>query len=417
MLSRGELLWVRFCYHTTTYHEVHLPSADRLTRFVLLPELKLKKWHKLKTASNLIEAEKVSKLEVCPKCASPSSTIYDRRTVTLKDAPLRGSGIKLRVVKRRFYCKTCRKPFTEPIGGVGKRHRTTQRYRRDVLWACENFCDLKRVRRKYRCSSGFIYKTLYEQLAGRLKAKLNYEWPTTIGIDEHFFTRRKGRAEYVTVFTDFNNKRLREVAYGKVKGEVIHQIANVAGRENVKNAIIDMSDGYRSLIREHFPQAKIIADKFHVLRLLTPAINKHRVALMGDDRKNPVRRLLLKNRPKLVYFERDALDQWLSDKPALKELYYAKEALHSFYRTKGLRRAKRALTRLTDLLARSQLPELKRFRRTLKSWQNEILAYFENRLTNARTEGFNNVAKLVQKRAYGYRSFENYRLRLLNACF
>jgi transposase len=136
----------------------------------------------------------------------------------------------------------------------------------------------------------------------------------------------------------------------------------------------------------------------------------------GDARKNPVRRLLLRNRNKLLYFERDALDCWLKDQPVLREIYYAKEALHSFYRTKGVNRASRALTRLTDALARSDLPELKRFRRTLKSWRNEILAYFENRLTNARTEGFNNVAKLVQKRAYGYRSFENYRLRLLNAC-
>jgi transposase len=45
-------------------------------------------------------------------------------------------------------------------------------------------------------------------------------------------------------------------------------------------------------------------------------------------------------------------------------------------------------------------------------WRNEILAYFGTGLT----EGFNNKAKLVKKRAYGYRSFRNYRLRLLNAC-
>lgn len=391
-------------------------SEEKIARFLLLPELKLTAWKKLEFASNNVQAKKVSEFEVCPKCATKSFVIYDHRIVKLKDAPVRGNSIRLSVRKRRFFCKPCRKPFTEPLQGVGKRHRTTQRYRRAVLWACENFSDLKRVRKAYRCSSGFIYKTLYEQVELSLRAKLNYEWPSTIGIDEHFFTRRRGRAEYATVFTDYNNKRLREVAYGKVKAELITQIAGIEGRLNVKNAVIDMSDGYRSLIKEHFPNAKIIADKFHVLRLLTPALNKNRIALMGDDRKNPVRRLLLRNRNKLVYFERDALDEWLKDKPVLREIYYAKEALHSFYRTKGIRRASLALTRLTDLLAHSKVPELKRFRRTLKSWRNEILGYFENRLTNARTEGFNNVAKLVQKRAYGYRSFENYRLRLLNAC-
>ena len=49
-------------------------------------------------------------------------------------------------------------------------------------------------------------------------------------------------------------------------------------------------------------------------------------------------------------------------------------------------------------------------------WRIEILEHFRTGLTNGRTEGFNNKAKLVKKRAYGYRSFRNYRLRLLNAC-
>ena len=62
------------------------------------------------------------------------------------------------------------------------------------------------------------------------------------------------------------------------------------------------------------------------------------------------------------------------------------------------------------------LPELKTLRRTLMRWRTEILAYFATGLTNGRTEGFNNKAKVVKRRAYGYRSFRNYRLRLLNAC-
>lgn len=393
-----------------------MPSTQKVARFLLLPELKLTAWNKERLAANLVDAEKQSQFEICPKCATPSNVGYDFRVVTIKDAPVRGSSVKLRIRKRRFYCKRCRKPFTEPVQGITKGQRTTQRYRRTVLWACENFSDLKRVRKTYRCSSGFIYQTLYEQIDLRLRRKLNYAWPTTIGIDEHFFTRRRGRAEFATVFTDYNNKRLREVAFGKVKGELVAQITHINGRENVKNVVLDMSDSYRSFVKEHFPHARMIADKFHVLRLLTPAINKRRVLITGDKRSLPLRRLLLRRRDKLLYFERDALDRWLCEHPELRDIYTAKEALHSFYRIKGLRRAEVALTKLTDWLAHSKLKELKKLRRTLMAWRKEILAYFETRLTNARTEGFNNVAKLVQKRAYGYRSFENYRLRLLNAC-
>lgn len=194
------------------------------------------------------------------------------------------------------------------------------------------------------------------------------------------------------------------------------QVGNIEGRENVRNVVIDMSDSYRSFVREHFPNAQIVADKFHVLRLVTPALNKYRIAVTGDKRKLPIRKLLMRPRHKLLYYERSALDQWLAQHRELREIYLAKEALHSFYRIKGYNRAAHVLTKLTDALAHTKIKELKRLRRTLRAWRNEILAYFVNRLTNARTEGFNNVAKLVQKRAYGYKSFENYRLRLLNAC-
>lgn len=391
-------------------------SVGRLARFVLLPELRLTAWKQSTYSESTAQAKKTSKMEVCPKCATPSTTIYDHRIVTLKDAPVRGSAIKLRVKKRRFYCKVCRKPFTEPLQGVMKGHRTTQRYRREVLWAAENFSDLKRVRKAYRCSSGFVYTALYEQLELRRRRDVNYPWPTTLGIDEHFFTRRRGRAEFATILVDYNNKRPRELAFGKVKGELIAQLEHIPGRENVRNVIIDMSDSYRSFVKDFFPNAQLIADKFHVLRLLTPSLNKHRVAITGDKRRLPLKRLLMSPRHKLLYYERDALDMWLKDHQELRELYAAKEAVYSFYRIKGYNRAARALTRITDALAHSKMKEIKRLRRTLMAWRNEILAYFESRLTNARTEGFNNVAKLVQKRAYGYRSFANYRLRLLNAC-
>ena len=71
---------------------------------------------------------------------------------------------------------------------------------------------------------------------------------------------------------------------------------------------------------------------------------------------------------------------------------------------------------MLEEMKNSKLPEIKRLRRTLSKWQNEVLNYFRKRLTNARTEGFNNVCKLVQKQAYGYKNFLNYELRALNAC-
>lgn len=124
--------------------------------------------------------------------------------------------------------------------------------------------------------------------------------------------------------------------------------------------------------------------------------------------------LLLRNRHRLKYFEKSALDQWLNYYLKMKEIYWYKESLHQLYRTKGLKRASRALINLTDQMALSKLPEIKKLRRTLMKWRTEILNYFETGLTNARTEGYNRRAKGEQYNAFGVRSFNNYRLRLLN---
>lgn len=387
----------------------------QISRFLLLPELKLIQWTKVSLTTNYCEASKTSSLEVCPKCATPSRSVYDTRKVKLKDQPMRGKQVILLVVKRRFYCRPCKKPFTEPLPGVRKGRRTTERYRRSILWACENFSDLKRVRKEYRCSTWFIYEAVKEHLRISLKNKLNYPWPRTIGIDEHFVSRRRGFREFATVIIDYNNRRPRDLVLGRTSGELNYALSHIKGRENVKNVVLDLSDTYKSFAKDFFPNAELVADKFHVLRLLTPHLNRRRKLITGDVRSNPVRRLLLTNRKRLEYFKRLALDRWLDENPDLFELYWWKERMHSFYRIRKTGHAERILTRMTDQMAASKLPEIKTLRKTLMKWRNEILNYFRTRLTNARTEGFNNVAKLIQKRSYGVKSFEMYRLKYLNA--
>ena len=124
-----------------------------LAESLLLPELRLVKARKW-GLSRFLYCEKRSEAEVCPKCATLSSSGYDKRQVEIKDSPMRNHSVRLIITKRRFYCKPCKKPFTEPVNGILPRRRTTQRYRAQLLWACENYTDLKRVTRKFRCSSG-----------------------------------------------------------------------------------------------------------------------------------------------------------------------------------------------------------------------------------------------------------------------
>jgi transposase len=338
--------------------------------------------------------------------------------IVVKDAPVRDKLAFLSIRKRRFWCKPCRKPFTEPVAGITPRRRTTQRYRAFVVWACEKFTDLKSVRQTFGCSNFFLYQALQEQL--QLKVRKHQDpWPTTLGIDEHSFQKRKtGDLPFVSMIVDYSHKRVKEMVPGKSQADLVAHLSHIPGRENVRQVVLDMSDTYRSFIKNFFPNANLIADKFHVLRLLHGTINKHRKQITGDRRSLLIRKLLLKNGFTLDHFTQFAVHRWLDQHPALAEIYRWKERLHGFYRIKGYNRAKRALMAMLDAMAHSKLKEIQTLRRTLRRWFTEILNYFRfNRLTNARTEGYNNKAKLIKRRAYGYRNFQNYRLRVLCACY
>jgi transposase len=366
----------------------------------------------------LWHCSKSPQTEYCPKCATPSSSTYDHRVIRIKDSPVRGHGAKLVIRKRRLWCKPCQKPFSEPIPGIQKGKRHTERYVTALHWACENFVDLKRVRRAFQCSTWFVYHAYYKHLERKRQEKLNYPWPKIIGIDEHAFRKKQntGQTEFASMIVDYVNRRVREVVYGKTTAELKDQLGSIPGRENVEYACIDLCDPFKNFVKEHLPNATLVADKFHVLRLLSPALLKKRYEIAGTRADLKAKKLLLMSAHRLSYFERLAIHRFLESYPEMHELYQWKERLHGFYRIRGYERAATALTKMTDDMAKSCLKEIKTLRRTLMKWRDEILAYFKTGLTNARTEGFNNRAKVVKRMGYGYRSFRNYRLRVLSAC-
>jgi transposase len=264
-----------------------------------------------------------------------------------------------------------------------------------VRWAAENFTDLARVRRTYKVSNDFVYTSLYEGLALRARARA-HPWPKVIGIDEHGFGRIKqlGRGAMVTMLVDFDSKNLFEVVQGRSGEELRRQLAHIPGRENVQIVVMDMSDPYRKFVREFFPNARIVADKFHVLRLLSPALLRRRKEIPGDRRVHEMKRLMMRNFFALSLHDRARLDSWLKLHPELGELHAFKERLHEVFRTKGFERASRGFERLLQAAQASKLSEILRLNDTLKRWRYPILEYFRTGLTNARTEGMNNVAKV-----------------------
>ena len=394
-------------------------SESKLTKFLLLPKLKLINFnHRATTKTITYTCQTTSSSSICPHCDTLCQTVHDRRTVSILDAPHLDKTKVLKITKKRFRCPKCKKVHTESINGINKRARISQRMQKHILFSCHNFANLKSVQKHTKVGSKTLYKRHYNQLELEWRKRKNNPWPTTIGIDEHSFCRNKqfGHKEFATIIVDYNNERVKELVPGRTSAQVQASLRYIPGRHHVKNVAMDLSTTYRSFAKDFFPNAKIIADKFHVLRLLNTSLNKYRKQITGHKKGLRIRKLLLMNSKKMDYFIKQEFEQWLLDHPKLREIYYAKETLFKLYRCKGRKMAKRVLIKFIDQLALSKLKELKTLRRTLMSWKEEILNYFENRITNARTEGYNNVCKQLQKRAYGYKSFSNYRLRVLYVC-
>ena len=255
----------------------------------------------------------------------------------------------------------CRKPFTEPILGVLPRRRTTQRFRLAVMEACAKYTDLSRVKKEFKVSYDFIYSAHYERLKLDLREKQNAPWPSAIGLDEHSYGKNKElrRAQFVTTIVNHKKGKMFEAVIGKTQAELELATGHIPGRENVLWATIDMCDPYRNFIQSFFPNAKIVADKFHVLRLLTPALLRKRKEITGTRADLRAKKLLLMSGENLTYSERLALDRFLKKYPDMHELYGWKERLHFFYRILGYGCAYEAYKRLVDDMSVSFLPEIR----------------------------------------------------------
>lgn len=204
---------------------------------------------------------------------------------------------------------------------------------------------------------------------------------------------------------------------GRSKAELDESLKKLKGCENVKQVMIDLSPTFKGIVRAYFPNAAIVADRFHVQRLFSKRLNKMRKAVTGDARKNPIRTLILRNNEELDWVDRKCLWAWLNLNPKIREMYEYKEALRRMYKTRGYNRARKAFTKLTDRMGQSEIKEAKELRTMLMAWREEILNHHRyNGISNGRVEGFNRKAKLCQRKAYGFKKFSNYRLRLLNLC-
>jgi transposase len=182
---------------------------------------------------------------------------------------------------------------------------------------------------------------------------------------------------------------------------------------------MDMDKRIKGVVRRVFPDADIVADKFHVAAHTNKVIDLCRIAVEKSvNERFEIKRILLmktkmldKIRHKTKWEQKvKKFESILKAHPEIKILWDLKNKLHGFYKCKNLETAKVSWKALHEFLEKHEIthPEFSDLRKTFTNWEAEILNHFVHRTTNAYIEGLNNRIETLKRKKWGFRNKENF---------
>jgi transposase len=227
---------------------------------------------------------------------------------------------------------------------------------------------------------------------------------------------------YLTVVLDLESGAVVFVGDGK-GGDALKPFWRRLRRCKARIAAVamDMSPAYRDAVSAHLPEAVIVFDHFHVIKLFNDRLSDLRRSLYHeaeDEQKKVLKgsRWLLLKAPENLDPDRDEsarLEEALSLNKPPATAYYLKEDLRQFWDQPGKRFAGAFLTDWIRRAEASGVRMLQQMARTLESHRAGLLAYYDYRISTGPLEGTNNKIKTMKRQAYGFRDQEFFKLKIL----
>lgn len=343
----------------------------------------------------------------CPDCRRRCSRIHGR---------IKGQRVKhirigqrlsfLSLTKRRFYCRFCRRVFTERIDGITYRQRLTDCAKEQIL---SHLVD--RSFRAAKRQTGIGYHSQRRYLTEKIRPFL-WDWreelrgkgEISLGVDEISFSGH----DMIRVITNVSAKKVKSILPDDSQVSFIAALGNIPEvvRNRITEVAMDLSGNSRAVAEAYLPHAKVVADRFHVIQDANQRLSEERVICqqrIGRGFKIP-KVLLETNKEDLTWQEREKIRHCFVSFPELKFFWEAKETLRRMYCQRNREKAKEILNTLIAAMETSHDRDLKQWARTLRYWREPILNFFAKRTTNGFTEGANTKLKLVKRISYGFRN-------------
>jgi transposase len=348
---------------------------------------------------------------VCTGCGFDRLIGHGRYEQVIRDLPTHGKRLAIYVDTRRWRCQSCGKTSMEALPAVNAKREMTDRL---VKWIGQQ--SLRRTFASIAGDTGLDEKTIrniFRDHINELEAKFRFETPKWMGIDEIHLIRPR------CVISNIHNNTIVNMLPNRDKKTVVNYLYNLPGKADVQYVAMDMWTPYRDAVQAVLPDARIVIDKFHVVKMANDAMEKVRKSLR-EQLTPKQRRGLMHDRFVLLKRERDLndrerllLDGWTKNYPELGTAYGLKEGFYGIYEGAG---SPQAAIAAYEAWSKAVVPEVRDafsdLIRAFTNWQPFILNYFEHPVTNAYTESLNSLIRVMNRLGRGY-SFEALRAKIL----
>ena len=378
----------------------------------------------------------------CPSCGVVAVG-HGRREHLLHDAPCLGMPVVL-VWRKRLW--RCREP-TCPIGTFSETHDLARARAkltgRAVAWAVRALSwddtTVSALARHLGVDWHTLMDAVSEYAGDRVGDPARLSGVSTVGVDEHIWRHgfRPGLERAVTGIVDLTrdqhgqlHARLLDVVPGRSGTVYARWLAAQPDRftAGVQHAALDPFRGYANAIRDELPDAVMVLDAFHVVKLGTQVMDEVRRRVQQDtlghrghkgDPLYRIRGLLRHGAENLTDRQRAKLDTCLALGDPDWEVTLAWQAyqrLRAIYHAPSAAAGKQPAEQIIATFPSCPIPEVARLGRTLRAWRTQVLAYFHTAgVSNGGTEAINLIIEKTRRVAHGFRNFHNYRLRILLA--
>jgi transposase len=318
----------------------------------------------------------------------------------------------------RVYCRRCQITRQVKVEFADEHRRHARNFERYVLELSRNMT-IDAVAKHLRIHWNTVKEILKRHLE-RHYSRPKLKHLKEIAIDEISIGRGN---QYLTVVLDLRTGAVVFVGKGRGSEALLPFWKRLsASRAKIKAVAVDMSPAYTAAVRQHLPNAVLVYDHFHVIKLFNEKLSDlrrdlHRQAVEGlhKDVLKGIRWLLLKNPENLdpEKRERERLNEALELNTPLFVAYYMKEQLRQVWFQPDKRTARQFLNGWIRLAGISGIRMLMNFAKTLASHREGILAWYDHPISTGPLEGTNNKIKTMKRQAYGFRDHEFFILKIM----